>query len=103
MVRPGITGWAQVKGGNLLTPSEKHELDEWYIRNASLWLDVRIIFMTIQVLLRGERRSERALADARAMCNGKAKDWQERLTNAASILAARKLPGAGHEACEGDK
>jgi lipopolysaccharide/colanic/teichoic acid biosynthesis glycosyltransferase len=95
MVRPGITGWAQVKGGNLLTPSEKHELDEWYIRNASLWLDVRIIFMTIQVLLRGERRSERALADARAMCNGKAKDRQERLTNAASILAARKTTGSG--------
>ena len=35
-VRPGITGWAQIKGGTLLTSEEKHQLDEWYIRNASL-------------------------------------------------------------------
>ena len=35
MVRPGITGWAQVNGGKLLTPEEKNALDEWYVRNAS--------------------------------------------------------------------
>jgi lipopolysaccharide/colanic/teichoic acid biosynthesis glycosyltransferase len=65
MVRPGITGWAQVNGGTLLSPSEKEELDEWYIRNASLWLDLNILAMTLPSLFRGDRRSEHALAQAR--------------------------------------
>ena len=66
-VRPGITGWAQVNGGNLLTPPEKHALDEWYIRNASLRLDLQIVAMTLRFLVRGERRSEPAIAGARAL------------------------------------
>ena len=65
MVRPGITGWAQVNGGTLLSPGEKAELDAWYIGHASLWLDLRIMAMTIGSLLRGDRRSEQALAEAR--------------------------------------
>jgi lipopolysaccharide/colanic/teichoic acid biosynthesis glycosyltransferase len=52
-VRPGITGWAQVNGGTVLTPKEKGVLDEWYVRNASPWLDLRIIVMTIRFLLVG--------------------------------------------------
>ena len=66
-VRPGITGWAQVNGGNLVCAEEKDALDEWYIRNASLQLDVRIIFMTVVGLFRGERRSETAIEAAFAM------------------------------------
>jgi lipopolysaccharide/colanic/teichoic acid biosynthesis glycosyltransferase len=66
-VRPGITGWAQVNGGNLISVEEKDALDEWYIRNASLRLDLFIIFMTLKCVFRGERRSETALAAARAM------------------------------------
>lgn len=58
MVRPGITGWAQVNGGKLLTSAEKKELDEWYIRNASFWLDLRISIKTVFVIFRGERRHE---------------------------------------------
>jgi Bacterial sugar transferase len=58
MVRPGITGWAQVNGGVLLSPDEKEPLDEWYIRNASLWLDLRILFMTAIVFFCGERRTQ---------------------------------------------
>jgi lipopolysaccharide/colanic/teichoic acid biosynthesis glycosyltransferase len=65
-VRPGITGWAQVNGGNLLSVEEKNALDEWYVRNASLGLELRIIFMTLQHVFRGERRSEMAIALARA-------------------------------------
>jgi lipopolysaccharide/colanic/teichoic acid biosynthesis glycosyltransferase len=57
LVRPGITGWAQINGGTLLTPAEKDELDEWYIRNASLWLDVRITLMTLFVLSGRRRQS----------------------------------------------
>jgi lipopolysaccharide/colanic/teichoic acid biosynthesis glycosyltransferase len=58
MVRPGITGWAQVNGGILLSPEEKERLDEFYVRNASLWLDLRIIFMTAMMFFRGDRRTE---------------------------------------------
>jgi lipopolysaccharide/colanic/teichoic acid biosynthesis glycosyltransferase len=64
VVRPGITGWAQVNGGTSLSPTEKEALDIWYIRNASMWVDLRIIGMTVLLLLRGERRSEKALAQA---------------------------------------
>ena len=58
MVRPGITGWAQVNGGKLLTVAEKTDLDEWYIRNASFWLDLKIYIKTAFVVFRGERRHE---------------------------------------------
>ena len=57
MVRPGITGWAQVNGGVLLTPDEKERLDEFYIRNASLWLDLRIVVLTALMFFRGDRRT----------------------------------------------
>jgi lipopolysaccharide/colanic/teichoic acid biosynthesis glycosyltransferase len=67
LVPPGITGWAQVNGGALLSPKEKEELDEWYIRHASLWLDLRIVAMTILSLIRGDRRSDEALAQARTL------------------------------------
>ena len=63
-VRPGITGWAQVNGGILLSPMEKGALDLWYIRNASLWLDLRIIGMTFFRLVKSDRRCEEALAQA---------------------------------------
>jgi lipopolysaccharide/colanic/teichoic acid biosynthesis glycosyltransferase len=66
-VRPGITGWAQVNGGKLLPPEEKDALDEWYIRDASFRLDLRIIFMTLQCVFRGERLGEAAIAEAFAM------------------------------------
>ena len=47
-VRPGITGWAQVNGRNSLSWDEKFRLDVWYVDNQSLWLDIRIMFMTIR-------------------------------------------------------
>jgi len=56
MVRPGITGWAQVHGGKLITPEEKNALDAWYVRNASWWLDLKIIGKTIVFMLVGEQR-----------------------------------------------
>jgi lipopolysaccharide/colanic/teichoic acid biosynthesis glycosyltransferase len=55
MVRPGITGWAQVNGGTLLSVDEKNACDEWYIRNASLWLDLKIVGKTALFLVTGER------------------------------------------------
>jgi lipopolysaccharide/colanic/teichoic acid biosynthesis glycosyltransferase len=59
MVRPGITGWAQVNGGKLITPEEKSALDEWYVRNASLWIDLKIIGKTILFMFGGESRHTR--------------------------------------------
>ena len=50
-VRPGITGWAQVNGRNNVTWTEKFKLDVWYVDNCSLWLDIKIIFMTIKNVL----------------------------------------------------
>jgi hypothetical protein len=66
-VLPGVTGWVQVNGGKLLAPEEKDALDEWYIRNASLLLDMRIIFMTVRCVFKGEYRGETAIAEAFAM------------------------------------
>ena len=52
-VRPGITGWAQVRGRNALTWEQKFELDVWYVDHQSLWLDIRILFLTaLKVLSR---------------------------------------------------
>ena len=50
-VRPGITGWAQVNGRNSLTWEEKFELDVWYVDNRSLWLDVKILWLTVRKVL----------------------------------------------------
>lgn len=47
-VRPGITGWAQVNGRNAISWGEKFKLDVWYVDNHSLWLDVKIILLTIK-------------------------------------------------------
>jgi lipopolysaccharide/colanic/teichoic acid biosynthesis glycosyltransferase len=65
-VRPGITGWAQVNGGTRLNPSEKDALDEWYIRNASFWLDLRIMLMTLRVMMLGQRPPETTATAATA-------------------------------------
>jgi len=51
-VRPGLTGWAQVNGRNAISWDEKFALDVWYIDNRSLWLDLKIIGMTIRKVLR---------------------------------------------------
>lgn len=46
-IRPGLTGWAQVNGRNAISSLERTELDIWYIRNRSLSLDLRILFLTV--------------------------------------------------------
>ncbi len=47
-VRPGVTGWAQVNGRNSVSWDEKFKLDVWYVDNKSLWLDLKIIILTIR-------------------------------------------------------
>ncbi len=46
-VRPGITGWAQVNGRNALSWEEKFKLDVWYVDHRTLWLDLKILFLTL--------------------------------------------------------
>lgn len=55
-VPPGLTGWAQVNGGKLITPEEKNQLDKWYVRNCGPALDLKILFLTFLTLLRGDSR-----------------------------------------------
>lgn len=46
--RPGVTGWAQINGRNSLSWDEKFKLDVWYVDNQSLWLDIKILFLTVK-------------------------------------------------------
>jgi len=57
-VRPGITGWAQINGRNALTWEEKFALDVWYVDHWKLWLDLRIIALTLWKTLRREGISQ---------------------------------------------
>ncbi|MGE8319958.1 MAG: sugar transferase [Comamonas sp.] len=50
-VRPGITGWAQVNGRNALSWEEKFQLDVWYVDHRTLWLDIRILWLTVKKVL----------------------------------------------------
>lgn len=52
--RPGITGWAQVNGRNALSWDDKFRLDVWYVDRQSLWLDLRILWLTVCKVLRRE-------------------------------------------------
>lgn len=53
-VRPGITGWAQVHGRNAISWQEKFKLDVWYVDHCSLIVDIKIIFLTINKVIRRE-------------------------------------------------
>jgi lipopolysaccharide/colanic/teichoic acid biosynthesis glycosyltransferase len=55
VVRPGLTGWAQVNGGRVISPADKAALDIWYVRNASLALDMEIVLRTVVLVAMGER------------------------------------------------
>jgi lipopolysaccharide/colanic/teichoic acid biosynthesis glycosyltransferase len=51
-VLPGITGWAQINGRNAISWQKKFELDLWYVDNQSLWLDLKILFLTFFKVLK---------------------------------------------------
>lgn len=57
-VKPGITGWTQVNGRNNLSWAEKFQLDVWYVDNWSLWLDCKILLLTIGKVLQQEGISQ---------------------------------------------
>ncbi|NJD58097.1 MAG: UDP-galactose phosphate transferase [Anaerolineales bacterium] len=64
-VLPGITGWAQINGRNALTWEEKFELDVWYVDHWSLWLDIKILLLSVVKVLQrqGINQPGQATAD----------------------------------------
>lgn len=50
-VRPGVTGWAQINGRNAISWEDKFKLDVWYVDNRSLWLDIKILWLTVKKVL----------------------------------------------------
>jgi lipopolysaccharide/colanic/teichoic acid biosynthesis glycosyltransferase len=65
-VRPGITGWAQVNGGRIISSSDKCILDIWYAQNASFVLDVKIVLSTAKMILFGDQINTEAVNQARS-------------------------------------
>ena len=53
-VLPGLTGWAQINGRNSITWKEKFKLDVWYVDNWSIWLDIKIFFLTFWKVIKRE-------------------------------------------------
>lgn len=51
-VRPGITGWAQVNGRNTVTYGEKFKYDVWYVDHLTMWLDIKILWMTVMNVIK---------------------------------------------------
>ncbi len=64
-VRPGLTGWAQIKGGRELTASDKAALDIWYVKHATLGLDLQILLGTLRMIVFGEHPDRNAIRRAR--------------------------------------
>jgi lipopolysaccharide/colanic/teichoic acid biosynthesis glycosyltransferase len=63
-VRPGITGWAQINGRNRLSWEAKFEHDVWYVDHRSLWLDLKILALTVKHVLRRDGISQEGHATA---------------------------------------
>lgn len=63
-VLPGITGWAQVNGRNVISWEDKFRLDVWYVDNWSLWLDVKILALTLWKVIKREGISQPGHATA---------------------------------------
>lgn len=73
-VRPGITGWAQVNGRNALSWGDKFKLDVWYVDHRSLWLDIKILWLTVRKVLVREGISATGEATMSAFRGDVAKD-----------------------------
>jgi lipopolysaccharide/colanic/teichoic acid biosynthesis glycosyltransferase len=63
-VKPGITGWAQVNGRNAISWERKFEYDVWYVEHQSFWLDIKILFKTIEKVYKKEGIAQAGQATA---------------------------------------
>ena len=66
VVRPGISGWAQCHGRNAISWTEKFKLDVWYVDHLSLWVDIKIIYLTTLKVLKRDGISEEGQATMEA-------------------------------------
>jgi hypothetical protein len=78
-----------VNGGKLVTKEEKEKLDEWYIRNASPWVDLQIVMMTLKLILRTRLSSKETVADVEQVQNRNIE------VNATTVATARVADYAG--------
>jgi lipopolysaccharide/colanic/teichoic acid biosynthesis glycosyltransferase len=76
-VRPGITGWAQVNGRNALSWEERFKLDVWYVDHRSLWLDLRILCLTVRKVIVREGISAQGEATMPRFIGSVLKDKQQ--------------------------
>lgn len=58
LVRPGVTGWAQVNGRNAISWEQKFELDTWYVANRSFVLDIKILWLTVRQVIKRDNISQ---------------------------------------------
>jgi sugar transferase EpsL len=72
-VRPGITGWAQINGRNALTWEQKFALDVWYVDHHSLWLDIKILALTVWKIIQRDGINEPGQATAQEFMGSQAK------------------------------
>jgi undecaprenyl phosphate N,N'-diacetylbacillosamine 1-phosphate transferase len=59
LVKPGITGWAQINGRNAISWEKKFELDLWYVQHLTFFLDIKILFITLYNVIRGKGVSQK--------------------------------------------
>jgi lipopolysaccharide/colanic/teichoic acid biosynthesis glycosyltransferase len=98
LVRPGLTGWAQVNGGRDVPPEDKAALDVWYIMKASIWLDTLILLRTLNMLVFGERTNPSAIQAAHVMMEKVYARWGAKkvlpLSSDTAIMSIRAAPEA---------
>ncbi|KIL52987.1 sugar transferase [Jeotgalibacillus campisalis] len=70
-VRPGVTGWAQINGRNVIEWEEKFSMDLWYVKNQSLWLDLKILLVTVKKVFKKEGVTQRHHATAERFTGSK--------------------------------
>jgi lipopolysaccharide/colanic/teichoic acid biosynthesis glycosyltransferase len=64
LARPGLTGWAQINGGRLISDNDKIALDLWYVKHQGFFLDLRIMALTVPMILFGDRANNRWIETA---------------------------------------
>jgi lipopolysaccharide/colanic/teichoic acid biosynthesis glycosyltransferase len=89
-MKPGVTGWAQINGGRQITAEEKGMLDEWYVRNASVWLDIRIILRTVGIVLFGDRCEVSHVAESVETDRLDGQNWLPAIAAAGSARSSRR-------------
>jgi sugar transferase EpsL len=86
-VKPGITGWAQVNGRNMLSWEQKFNLDVWYVDHWSLWLDLRIMFGTLWKALKRDGINQPGQATAEEFLGGRGSAAKQDVSDQKGVCA----------------